>query len=63
MKKHKRLLAFLRAYGRDQRVCSVVFVVQHVLEVQNFCVLSDLLEIQVVPGGAMFPSREFLGSP
>lgn len=30
----------------------VVFIVQHFLEVQNFCILSDLLEIQAVPGGA-----------
>lgn len=33
-------------------VVLLLFVVQRVLEAQNFWILSDLLEIQAVPGGA-----------
>ena len=66
MRKHKWLLALSRACGRDWKVCFVVFVGQHDLlkQAQNFCILSDLPEIQAVPGEATcpFPSAETPGS-
>lgn len=59
MKKHKWLLALSRACGRDRKVCFVVFVGQYVrlkqAEARNFCILLDLLKIQVVPREATNP--------
>lgn len=44
---------FRQGVWKRRRDCFVVFVVQRVLEVQIFCILSDLLHLQAVPGGAI----------